>query len=296
MRRLALISLICSFGCPAGDTDIGGLDDDTTGDASDPSTPSSSESDTTGEPPGSSTTPLDESSSTGEPPPSVVCPSTSQCSLPLAEDCANGYHDCGGIYRFDEAGCPRDWCEIDDDCEGTDRCVDPTAWGIPCPFAHECSDGEDGTCECGIGLSCGFQKHCVSADVFPGAESGQEACAARLDQDACAAPIPGEPPGECAWVLRGESAPNPATCEEITAAYTCMYVLPAPEDAEYEPCPGDSGLVPWFGPADGDPSPETARIALLPETATATVVDPNDWIRCFPDDPYGVCDCACDLE
>ncbi len=303
MRHSALFSLLLILGCPTGDTNIGELDE-STGQAEETSsatTGTQTEASTTESPdPGTSQTSSGvESSSTGSPP-VAVCPASSQCSLPI--DCESGEHDCGGITRFDEAGCPRDWCEDDGDCAGTDRCVDPSAWGVQCPFAHPCSDDEeDGTCSCDFGLSCGTKRHCVAAEAFPGNEGGPAACAARLDEGACETPLPGEPPGECLWVPYAESSPNPATCEEVTASsYACMFVTPRlPERGTPTPCPDGSGRVPWLSPGDGDPSPDTILMALLPNTDLRVGWggwDAPSWISCSSGDPYGICDCICELE
>ncbi len=308
MRRTAfLLPALLLLGCPTGDTNIGELGD-TTGEADDASStapgtePGTASGTTMGE---SSTTTggSQTSSGAGSSPtggsPVAVCPSSSQCSIPV--DCESGGYDCGGITRFDEAGCPRDWCEDDDDCSGTDRCVDPLAWGIPCPFDHGCSDAEDGTCECGFGLSCGSSRHCVTAEVFPGNEGGPAACAARLEQGACETPLPGDPPGECRWLPRGESSPDPLTCDDVTVLPSaCLFVTPRfTTTTPPTPCGDGSGRVPWFSPGDGNPSPETVQVTLLPD-ADVRVGDGGDasqsWIPCSAADPYGVCDCICDLE
>ncbi len=305
MRRTALLlPSLFLLGCPTGDTNIGELGE-TTGEVNDASSTDTGIGPgmTSGEPPASTgeseTSSGTESSSSGGPP-VAVCPSSSQCSVPV--ECGpDGGYDCGGISRFDEAGCPRDWCEDDGDCAGTDRCVDPTAWGIACPFDHECNDTQEGTCECGFGLSCGTRSHCVTAEAFPGSEGGPAACAARLEQGACEAPLPGEPPGECRWLPYAESSPNPTTCEEVTvSSYACLFVTPRlPEDATPSPCPDGSGRVPWLSPGDGNPSPDTVFMALLPNAdlriGWGGRTSPS-WISCSSGDAYGVCDCICELE
>lgn len=309
MRRPALMSLLLLLGCPTGDTNIGELGGEATGGGptGDPADASSTSPITEPEPTagtasastGSSETTSGAGDSSTGGPPVVVCPSSSQCSVPV--DCEQGGYACGGITRFDQAGCPRDWCDDDGDCAGTDRCVDPIAWGIRCAFDHACADGDDGTCECGIGLSCGDLRHCVTADVFPGTEGGLAACAARLDEEACEAPLPGEPPGECRWRPRGASSPDPLTCDEVTVLPNACLFLTARSATTAPPtaCRDGSGRVAWFSPGNGDPSPQSVQLTLLPD-AELRVDDGGDasqsWIPCSAGDPYGVCDCICDLE
>lgn len=307
MRRSALFStaplpLLLLLGCPTGDTNIGELGE-TTGQADDTSsTDPGIETEAPTGASGTSTGTLETSSGSGSSssggPPVAVCPASSQCTLPI--DCDVDYSEhCGGIRRFDAAGCPRDWCVDDRDCTGTDRCVDPDAWGIQCSFDHPCGDDDDGTCGCGFGLSCASRRHCVTADVFPGTEAGPAVCAARLDEGACEAPLPGEPPGECQWLPRGESSPNPLTCDEVTVApYACLYVMPRlPSQSTPTPCPDGSGRVPWLSPGDGDPSPETVQMALLPNADLRVGFGSQEsWITCQSGDSYGICDCICELE
>jgi len=224
--------------------------------------------------------------------PQLACPEFSQCSFAL--DCdEESFFQCGDLLsRADVDGCPRPFCDSDEECPEGYRCVLPRGWGKCSP--NPCNDNpDDGTCECPfVGLICESKGSCVSEDTFPPPEpTGHDYCALHTDEESCNAvpPIALSPIDErrCRW-YEGFEMDFGESCSERVPTARCVYTH---ESKGIEACENDDALRPVAGVDVAQPDRVTVLL-IDDEYEPLYVGGVEEWVHCGWIDS-AECDCAC---
>ncbi len=187
------------------------------------------------------------SSESGEP--AAICPEWSPCGTPVV--CGPMTHHCGERTAIDDDGCPRPFCESNEECPAGYSCFRPNDWG-DCG-AHGCYEEPSGACECGFGLDCNANAHCVpEALVPPFGLRGDDFCAQfHDDPDTCTTVLDGYDLGRCA-IYAGWRFPPGGTAADATPVSRCEFTLDGSAGGAWPTCDTDPGLTPLWRAAGDD--------------------------------------------
>lgn len=221
---------------------------------------------------------------TGEPQPE--CPQTEAFRCTQAWDCSSG--GCGGHAPFDENGCLRPRCSVDDDCSPGELCFSPLDYGECLTAMVTCQD-DPATGEC----ICEGPKTCDAAYCVPASavEFDPGICEKQISQEACERVVrPNEQEG-CYWVDAVPTTYEAESCSVAESVGVCVAlsyygdgcILPSPP---YSTCDDDPDVLPMRWKIVDD------QLLLIGESCG---FDPHGWQVCWtaPETEPPECECIC---